>query len=225
MKELSIFIDESGDFGPYETHAPYYIIAMVCHDQSEDISSAIKRLDQELAYLNLEKTCIHTGPIIRREEIYQNMTQKERRTIFNKMIAFARQIDFRYKCFSIEKKHIESVVEATSKLSKQISAFVRDHYEEFLSYDVVKVYYDNGQVEVTKILSSVFGVLLPGAEFRRVMPKDYKLFQVADLLCSMELVRIKLANKQFSKSEQEFFGRVKDLKKNYLQRLKQKEWN
>ena len=28
MSELSIFIDESGDFGPYEYHSPYYIISM-----------------------------------------------------------------------------------------------------------------------------------------------------------------------------------------------------
>lgn len=29
MKELSIFIDESGDFGEYDHHSPYYIITMV----------------------------------------------------------------------------------------------------------------------------------------------------------------------------------------------------
>ncbi len=34
MSELSVFIDESGDFGPYEHHAPYYIITLVFHDQS-----------------------------------------------------------------------------------------------------------------------------------------------------------------------------------------------
>lgn len=33
MKELSVFIDESGDFGAYEPHSPYYIITMVFHDQ------------------------------------------------------------------------------------------------------------------------------------------------------------------------------------------------
>ena len=31
LKELSIFIDESGDFGEYEAHSPYYIIIMVFH--------------------------------------------------------------------------------------------------------------------------------------------------------------------------------------------------
>ena len=34
MKELSVFIDESGDFGEYDDQAPYYIITMVFHDQS-----------------------------------------------------------------------------------------------------------------------------------------------------------------------------------------------
>ena len=29
MRELSVFIDESGDFGSYEPHCPFYIITMV----------------------------------------------------------------------------------------------------------------------------------------------------------------------------------------------------
>ena len=31
MKELSIFVDESGDFGKYEKHSPYYTLS-VCQD-------------------------------------------------------------------------------------------------------------------------------------------------------------------------------------------------
>ena len=66
---------------------------------------------------------IHTGPIIRREEIYDNMDIPERRHIFNKLIAFVRQINIRYKCLYIEKKYITDVVEASGKLSKQIGNF------------------------------------------------------------------------------------------------------
>ena len=170
MKELSIFIDESGDFGEYDHHSPYYIITMVFHDQQEDIQPAVSKLNQELSYLNLDNLCIHTGPIIRKEEIYTHMSVGERRRIFNKMVAFIRQIDIHYKCFYIEKKHIPDVVEATGRLSKQISQFIREHYEDFLSFDDVKIYYDNGQVEVSKILSSVFNALLPNPIFRKVMP-------------------------------------------------------
>lgn len=224
MKELSIFIDESGDFGEYAPHSPYYIITMIFHDQNENIRSSVTRLNQELSYLNLDNLCIHTGPIIRREEIYENMSVKERRHIFNKMVAFIRQINIRYKCFSIEKRNIYDVVEATGKLSKQISQFIRDHYEEFLSFDVVKIYYDNGQVEVSKILSSVFNALLPNPIFRKVMPVEYKLFQAADLLCTIELVKLKIKNNLFSKSEIAFFGNIRDLKKNYIKPLSKKEW-
>ena len=220
MRELSIFIDESGDFGEYSHQSPYYIIAMVFHDQKTSIMPAVKRLDSELSHMGLDKICIHTGPIIRKEEIYQNMTIEERRGIFNKMMAFVRQIDIRYKCFFVEKKHLSNVVDITGRLSKKISQFIYENYQEILSFDNVKIYYDNGQVEVSKILSSVFNTLLPNPEFRKVMPMDYKLFQVADLICTMKLVQIKLDNHMFSKSEKIFFGNLRDLKKKLFETLK-----
>ena len=225
LKELSVFIDESGDFGEYSSHSPYYIIAMVFHNQDVDIQESVHRLDMELSYLGLDNLCIHTGPIIRKEEIYKDMDIVERRRIFNKMMAFVRSTDIRYKCFSIEKRHIKDSVEATGKLSKQVSSFIKNHYDEFLAFDDVKIYYDNGQVEVSKLLSSVFNVLLPNPFFRKVMPTDYKLFQVADFICTMELLNMKLESNLFSKSEKIFFGNKRDLKQNYLKALKKKEWN
>jgi len=223
-RELSVFIDESGDFGEYDFHSPFYIITMVFHDQDKSIQPAVEKLNLELSYMNMDNLCIHTGPIIRKEESYNNMDIKERRRIFNKMIAFIRQVDIRYSCFFIEKKEVADVVEASGRLSRQIARFIREHYAEFLIYDAVKVYYDNGQVELTKILSSVFYAMLSNVEFRRVMPENYKLFQAADLLCTMELVKLKLENNMFSKSEEIFFGNQRDLKRNYLKPLQKKEW-
>ena len=78
--------------------------------------------------------------------------------------------------------------------------------------------------EEPKILSSVFNALLPNPIFREVMPSEYKLFQAADLLCTLELVRLKLENNMFSKSEKTFFGNIRDLKKNYIKPLSKKEW-
>ncbi len=223
-KELSVFIDESGDFGEYDYRCPFYIITMIFHDQSVPITEKINKLNHELSYLNLHNLCIHTGPIIRREEIYEYMDLAERRRIFNKMVAFFRQVDIRYKCFSIEKKHIDDAVIASAQLSKKISHFIRDHYADFLSFDIVKVYYDNGQIEVSKILASVFSALITNVDYRKVMPEDYKLFQAADLICSMALIRLKLENNMFSKSEEIFFGNQRDLKRNYLRHIQKKEW-
>jgi hypothetical protein len=44
VKELSIFIDESGSFGMYEPHSPFYLVTLVFHDQSIDISPNLLRL-------------------------------------------------------------------------------------------------------------------------------------------------------------------------------------
>ena len=88
MSELSIFVDESGDFGPYSFHSPYYIITMVIHDQSFDISDQVIKLDQELQFLGHENHVIHTEPLIRREEDYKNLSPNDRRIIFSKLYFF-----------------------------------------------------------------------------------------------------------------------------------------
>ena len=72
MRELSIFVDESGDFGEYSKHSPYYVISLVLHDQEINISSAIKTLNSELEKLKVQDFCIHTEPLIRKEEYNKN---------------------------------------------------------------------------------------------------------------------------------------------------------
>jgi hypothetical protein len=224
LRELSIFIDESGDFGEYDYHSPYYIISMVFHNQETDISEPLEKLNTNLRNIDYPNHCIHTGPIIRRENEYEFESIENRRRIFNFMVTFIKHIDIRYKCFFIEKKHFEDSVEAVGNLSKQISIFIRDHYSDFLAYNTIKVYYDNGQTEVSKLLSTVFNALLPSVQIKKVIPSDYRLFQTADLFCSMELVRLKVKNNIVSASEMEFFGNLRDLKKNYLKPLHKKEW-
>ena len=185
MKELSIFVDESGDFGEYNHHAPYYIISMVLHDQTINITHDLKILEAELRNMGWSNHCVHAGPVIRSEEEYRGSSLLDRQKILMKMMTFIRHIDIQFKSLYIEKKHIQDTIEATGKLSKQLATFIRDNYEFFCSYDTVKIYYDNGQIEVTRILSSVFNALLENVEFRKVLPADYRLFQVADLICTV----------------------------------------
>lgn len=83
----------------------------------------------------------------------------------------------------------------------------------------MKIYYDNGQVELNKILSTVFNTLLDNVEFKKVKPADYRLFQVADLACTLKLIELKLDNHILSKSELTYFESERVLKKNYLKPL------
>ena len=223
MKELSIFVDESGDFGEYDYRAPYYIISMVIHNQDIKISGDLQMLENELNYIGWSNHCIHAGPVIRSEEEYHGYALKDRQKILMKMMTFIRHMDIRFKSIYIEKKHIEDSIEAVGKLSKQLASFIRDNYNFFCNFDIVKIYYDNGQVEVTRILSSVFNAMLENVEFRKVMPSDYRLFQVADLICTLKIAELKMKNHMLSKSEMFFFGDERTLKKNYIKPLMKKE--
>lgn len=45
MKSLSVFVDESGDFGPLDTKSPFYIVSLVFHNQEIDITNKIEQLN------------------------------------------------------------------------------------------------------------------------------------------------------------------------------------
>ena len=47
-KILSVFVDESGDFGSYESHTPYYLVSLVLHNQDVDISEDIKNTNPSI---------------------------------------------------------------------------------------------------------------------------------------------------------------------------------
>ena len=225
MNELSIFVDESGDFGTYEPHAPFYLFTLVFHNQTDSIEDQISHLEHSLSDVGFDaKHCFHAGPIIRREEDYQYLSITERRKCLNRIMTFAKNCEISYITFSAEKKHMSDSLGLTVALSKQLSTFIREEYDFFSGFDRIVVYYDNGQVELNKLLASVFSAMLPQAEFRKVMPTDYRLFQVADLFCTLELVCLKDDHGIMSKSENDFFGSMRDMKKNYLKPMHKKRY-
>ncbi len=223
-KELSIFIDESGDFGEYDPRSPFYIISMVTHDQRNDISGQIRNLDRVLLETELKRDFVHVGPLIRREAEYQNLSVKERLRILKKLLAFVDKVEFKHGSFVVEKKHIKSDKGLIQKLSRQLSDFIRGHYPYFTSFDKLKIYYDNGQDGVVRILVAVFSTLFDNAEFKRAAQKDYKMLQVADLVCTATLTELKLKTHTLSQSERHVLGDDKNIKKNFLRPIKRKEF-
>ena len=222
-KILSVFIDESGDFGPYEAHAPYYLVAMVLHEQSVDITENIAGFETHLKNLGYPEHAVHTGPLIRRESVYAGEFVEQRKKLFNALFNFARKLQFQYACIKVRKSECPDEIALTARVSKEIAAVLRSNEEFWNSFDRVILYYDNGQIELTKILAAVFNTLYTHVEHRKVRPVDYKLFQVADLICTIELLAEKSEAGSFSRSELEFFDTVRDFKKNYLKSIRKKQ--
>ena len=218
-KTLSVFVDESGDFGAYNFRSPFYIVTMLLHNQQIDITEDIKGLENRLNYLSYKQNAIHTGPLIRRESDYLMDSMEYRKLLFKLLFNFVRKIDCKYICIKVRKDRYHDTKMLISHLEKEISDILKSHAEFLHQFDRIIVYYDNGQNQLTKILTSVFGELYGNTEFRKVKPADYKLFQAADMICTIELLEEKAKAKSFSKSEIEFFGSIREFKKNYLKPL------
>lgn len=216
MKELSIFVDESGDFGPYAKHSPYYIVTMVLHDQAIDISEDIEKLDSKLYDLGFPNHTVHTEPLIRREEEYSTLSPNVRRTIFSRLYFFAKHCGIKFKSFCFEKAVYEDTFKLEARIARELSLFIRSNLDFFHSFENVILYYDNGQHELNRILNTVFATELNHFDTRKVLPSDYKLFQVADLICTLQLLSRKVSNGSLSKSEQLIFHSKKDLRKDFL---------
>jgi hypothetical protein len=222
MSTVAIYIDESGTFSEYEHRDPYYIVTLVFHDQANDISPQIAKVNANLSEFALPDKAVHTGPIIRREFEYRSMDIAERKRIFNLLFYFARHTPFCCKTIIVEKKQLDDPLDIYAKLSKQLAAFLSENMSRLMEYDHIIVNYDNGQRELTKIIVAVFSATLGDIEYRKVIPSDCKLFQVADLICTLTFLSLKYASKALSNSEQNFFSTRKDLKKSYLSLLKDK---
>jgi len=222
LKELSIFVDESGDFGSYRNHSPYYIITLVFHDQAVNISQSINLLNDKILQSGLPTNPIHAGPLIRKESEYKNLSLLERKRVFNFFYNFVRTTNIKYHTIIIEKKHLIDNIDLHIRITKQLAVLLKDNLEDLLQNKRIIVYYDFGQLELAKILVTVFNTILNNVEFRKVNPAHYKLFQAADLLCTLELLAEKSYNGNLSKSEITFFTSKKNLYKAYIKAIHKK---
>jgi len=222
---LSIFVDESGDFGTYSQHSPYYIVTMVFHNQESKITEQIQKLDQEILSLGYEKDfVIHTAPLIRKEEMFSSVSPNERRALFTKLFYFVMKSDIHYKTFIFEKRQFENVLKLEGRMAKEISQFIRGNQDFFQSFESVILYYDNGQHELNRILNTVLAMELSQYDVRKVLPKDYKLFQAADLICTLQLLSLKCDHHELSRSEQLIFHNERELKKQFLKPIRKKKF-
>lgn len=218
-RRLSIFVDESGDFGFRGDASSFYLFTLIIHDQSDNLTEQLKRLEYRLSVLGFPGHCIHTAPIIRGENEYFNCEYGIRRSLMFVMRNFVRNLPVKAKTFVFDKKHWGSKDRLQARIAKELGEFCRDNLAFFQSFDSIVLYYDNGQSELGLVLNTVLNTLLDVETKREVKPSEYRLFQLADYICTLELVSIKAKRHQLSKSEDMFF-RTKELKKQFIKEIR-----
>lgn len=220
MSELSIFVDESGDFG---YGSDYYVLSLVFHDQKRSIASELGILAQQLIDIGYDpQQVVHTGAVIRGEEEYRFQTINQRKNAFNRLFNFCREVPVKYHSFCFRKRGDLRNLKLKGDLSRALQQFLNDYLGYFLAYDKIIVYYDNGQAEITDILNTILNIIFSNVEFRKVKPMQYRLFQMADLCCTLTLLRAKINDSKLSRSDLYFFKTKRALERKYLDVLETK---
>ena len=131
MEELSIFIDESGDFGEITERPSYYLVTMVFHNQDININENIAKLEESVRVSGFDVEYIHTGPVIRREEVFTNYSIHERRKLLYKMLNFYNNCEIFHDTVVINRKEAADKLTLSGKLAKGITEMIRRHIEYF----------------------------------------------------------------------------------------------
>lgn len=219
---LSVFVDESGDFGEVKERPSYYLVTLVFHDQKHDISQQIKKLEESIKSSGIGIEYIHTGPIIRREAVFTNLSIDDRRKMIFKILNFMKVCPIKCATVVVDRKTADNKVQLSGKISKALTEVFLKHDEFFRSFDAINVYYDNGQDELSAVLNAVFSARYENVEFKKAEPQKYRLLQVADFICSIELLRIKMKENRLSSSEKKFFYKPQELKKAFIKPIDMK---
>jgi hypothetical protein len=220
MQELSAFADESGDSANQSKH---YLLTIVFHDQSDAINSAIKAYEQSLIDAGLPDVPFHLSPLLNGHKDYENHGIDTRKQLLARFLAFARKLPIQYKVFRYKKRELSSG-EIVVKMKRDLINFLFEQIEAIQRYDTVKIYYDDGQRPVTHILEDAFNYALARntAIFKDGNPSIYRLSQVADAICGLELVSTKYEFNDQTKTDNIFFQDKSNFSKNFMKPIRSK---
>lgn len=219
MPEMSLFVDESGESG---TESKYYLLTLVFHEQDSGIDKQIEQYENALHDKGLPDIPLHTSPLLNGHDDYEGMDIQDRKRLLQAFFTMLQHMPIKYHTFSYKKGDFSGDAALVTRMKRDVVNLVFDNLEYLQRFDKVKVYYDDGQYVVTKSLHDAIEYALASnaVMYKDGSPKDYRLAQAADLICTLELTALKFEANEHTKTDDRFFGAFGSFKKNYLKKIR-----
>ncbi len=221
MLEISLFADESGESG---SESKYYLLTLVFHEQDDDISRSIGAYESDLRAKGLPDIALHACPLMNGHDEYEGMDIQDRKRLLQSFFTMLQHMPIKYHTFSYRKDEFPGSDALGARIRRDIVNLAFDNLGWLQGFDRVKVYYDDGQQVVTKALHDAveYALSTEAVTYKDGGPKDYRLAQAADLICTIELTALKLEAKEATKTDDRFFGSFGSFKKNWLKKIRKK---
>lgn len=177
MSELSLFLDESGSDNLRDT---YYILALVVHEQSDDLAESISRYQGSLREKGLSDIPFHATPLLSGHDAYAGMDIAERKRLFSAFRVFFRHLPVRYGLVVLRTREYGTVDDVAAAMRRRIVDFLFDNLAYFQAFDGVKIYYDDGQQSIVRALHKAIDYALSknAVTYLPTSAADYRLSQI-----------------------------------------------
>ncbi len=155
---------------------------------------------------------------------YELLGSERRKAVLAHFSSFVRKLPISYITLAYRRSQFEDPARLMERMGRDISSAMVEHLGFFQSFDDVKAYYDNGQDIVKQALDRSVGKVPSKGVVRRrkTSMTDYRLEQVADYLCAIELALVKYQAKEDGETYNKFFGGIGPFKRNRLKQARGK---
>lgn len=221
MRELSIFIDESGSDDLRER---YYQVAFVFHEQDNSIVQGIKKYERAVADSGLPLLPFHASPLMNGKDQFKDLDIVERKRMFSLFRVMFRHLPISYKVFVFRTNRYRSLKQIADAMRREIIDFIFENLSWFQRFDAVKIYYDGGQGSVSSALHKAIDYALAknAVVYKPTTSSDYYLAQAADYICTIEFTCLKYQTSKQTNTDQKFFGGSTAFKKGLLKEVRKK---
>ncbi len=182
-------------------------------------------MEQNLRTKELPIIPFHASPLMYGKDAFRNMDMETRKKLFANFEAFCRRAPFTCTTFLYRRNEVPDPSNFITRFKRGLVIFLTDNLEYFQQFELVKIYYDNGQQMVTEALHGALDFILykESVLYRAASSKEYRLSQVADCVCAIELVNLKFLNNELTETDTKMFGtNYSAFKKNHLRHIRRK---
>ena len=218
---LNLHIDESGNQDLSEGR---YIVAVVLHDHSEDISTPLGRYEGRLAAAGLPDVPFHGKDLLHGNEDYRAVSPGDRKRLLTQFARLVRELPISFFVLRYDSTSVHNRDELEARIRRDLASLIFEHLGFFQEFAAIAVYYDNGQGAVSVALHDALDFVLAKnvADYRNADPGARRLLQVADYICTIIRVSEDYDAGKPTKTHERFFGNRRSFMQSFKKQLDRK---
>lgn len=220
-KRLNLHIDETGNQDLSEGR---YLVAVVLHEHDARIGDIIARYESRLTEAGLSDIPFHGKDLLHGHSCYSNVSLCDRKRLLTQFSRFVRELPISFFTLRYDGATIHNKSELESRIRRDLASYIFDKLSYFQTFDVIAVYYDNGQGAVSAALHDALDFVLAKnvADYRHADPNARRLLQVADYVCTIQRIAEDYDAERQSKTHERFFGNRRSFKQSFKKQLDRK---